>query len=477
MINLKIDTNKKHKISTYLYMQFMEPLGTADTSIDAAWDFEKNEWFSDVIEKVNELGPTMVRFGGTFIDYYHWKEAVGKERTPMINYCWGGIYHNLVGTHEVADFCKKVNAEPLIVVNMESDGFEVWKKPGRTGTAAEAAEWVDYCNNPNNAQRIADGVEEPYNVKYWQIGNETSYKLLRHTGFKLDECYDATCRFAEAMKKADPTIKLIGWGDKSYDGIEWAGKMSEIDNIEMLAFHHHFNSGLPNSPLRGTDYRLDWENTWNHLMYAHNSLDEHIKEMRATSHGKRLAITEGHFGLEGRNRNEVLSSWGAGVAYARCLNTIMRHSDIVDIATMADFFGTVWQVNAIILPYQIHFYEGWFKPYLQPVGSVMSLFRHHQGDYMVDTSYNGAIDAVSSVTDNKYFLHIANTDMNYSQDIKLDIGDKKIKSATMYYIVEKADVEITQVNRDVFSVKTQEIENGRFTLPAAAVAAIEIIVE
>ncbi|MBO5783899.1 MAG: alpha-L-arabinofuranosidase, partial [Clostridia bacterium] len=126
---LHISDKEKHEISPYLYMQFMEPLGVADASVDAAWDFVENDWNPLVIDKVRELAPTMVRFGGTMIDHYHWEEAVGPTRTPMINYCWGGIYHNQVGTHEIVDFCRKVNAEPLIVVNMESDGRMHWAYP------------------------------------------------------------------------------------------------------------------------------------------------------------------------------------------------------------------------------------------------------------------------------------------------------------------------------------------------------------
>ena len=45
MITLKIDLQKKHRISPYLYMQFMEPLGVADASVDAAWDFLEHKWF------------------------------------------------------------------------------------------------------------------------------------------------------------------------------------------------------------------------------------------------------------------------------------------------------------------------------------------------------------------------------------------------------------------------------------------------
>lgn len=473
---LKIDTKKKHEISPYLYMQFMEPLGVADASVDTAWDFTENTWFPVVIDKIRELAPTMVRFGGCFASYYHWREGVGKrcERVPMINHYWGGIYHNQIGTHEVLDFCRLVNAEPLLVVNMESEGLPFWQRPQndtvRMGTAEEAAEWVAYCNDPNNVLRIRNGEPKPFGVKYWQIGNETSYKVNGQYGFTVDECYERTVRFAEAMRKKDNSIKLIGWGDKSTGGDNWCRKMSGAEGIDMLAFHHHFGSGLDNSPLVGTRYRDDYENTWVHLMNAHKSLDAHIQRMRADCGDKRLAITEGHFALPGRNRNEVLSSWGAGVAYARCLNTIMRHSDIVEIATMADFFGNVWQVNAVMIPAPIRC----GRPYLQPVGSVMSLFGKNQGKYMLDISYTGAIDAVASATGDTVFLHLANTDMKYPQQIELDLGGREIGSAEMYDIAEDPETEITPVNPDVFAVRHQSLSGTSLTLPPAAVAAVRI---
>ncbi len=481
MITLKINVKEKHEISPYLYMQFMEPLSTCDPSVDAAWDFIENDWYPSVIDKVRELAPTMVRWGGCFASYYHWKEAIGKfeERIPMVNYHWGGLYNNQVGTHEIIDFCRKVNAEPLLVVNMESDGRMPWAHPkngtNRLGTAQEAAEWVDYCNNPNNALRIKNGATVPFNVKYWQIGNETSYIC----GYNSDECIDATKRFVEAMRRIDPSLKLIGWGEPNKTDDTWCKKMSEVDGIDIIAFHHHFGSGLPDSPLCGTKYRDNYENTWVHLMNAYKSMEERFAVMRADCGNKRLAMTEGHFAVNGRNRNEVLSSWGAGVAYARCHNVLMRNSDVLDIATLADFFGTSWQVNALMIPNNIPQrapLPGMHPktPYLQPVGSVMSLFGHHQGKYDLDISYNGAIDAVASKTANTVYIHAANTDMNSAQTLKIDLGGIKIKQARMYYIAAKADTEITVDTPDCFAVKETVFDNDSVILPPAAVAAIEI---
>lgn len=477
MINLKIMSEKKHKISPYLYMQFMEPLGVADSSVDAGWDFDNNEWFDQLITSVRVLCPSMVRFGGCFASYYHWREGVGAfdKRVPMRNIRWGGIYNNLVGTHEIIDFCKKVNAQPLLVVNMESEGIPSWQNPKNTtcrlGTAKEAADWVSYCNDPDNRERIANGISQPYNVKYWQVGNETSYTTVSLDGYGLESCFEATERFAKAMRQRDNSIKLIGWADsESKTGNNWCRRMSEAEGIDMLAFHHHFGTGVDDSKIEGTAYRNDPDTTWEYMLNAYKSLDEHIRDMRRDCANKRLAITEGHFNLKGRSRNEVLSSWTAGVAYARCLNTVMRHSDVVDIATMADFFGNVWQVNAIMIPAPLSARR---RCYLQPVGSVMSLFGRHQGEFYVDCECNGAVDVVASMTGNKLFLHIVNTDMHTSQQIKLDMG-RKIKSAKMFYIAKNPTSEITQLEPDMFAPSSCDIEGDILDVAPAAVCAVEL---
>ncbi len=473
MITLQIDPQKRHTISPYLYMQFMEPLGVCDPSVDAAWDYVHECWHPPLIDAVRDLAPSMVRFGGCFASYYRWREAVGaySERKPMINYCWGGIYANHVGTHEFVDFCRQTNAEPLLVVNMESDGRMHWAYPengdDRFGTAEEAAEWVSYCNDPDNPLRLAHGHTEPYNVRWWQIGNETAYD---RRGYGIEKTVEVTNRFAAAMRDADPTIKLIGWGDNhSCDGT-WTRAMRDVEGVDLIAFHHHFGSGLPDSPLRATDYRLDFENTWTHLMHAYKSMENHIAQMRSDCGTKRLAMTEGHFGLPGRNRNEVLSTWGAGIAYARCHNVLMRNSDILDIATLADFFGTSWQVNAILMPNATPY----GIPYLQPVGAVMRLFRRHQGERALEVSYTGAVDAVASATDNRIYLHIANTDMHAHQTLKLDVSGRTVTSARMYCIAADAETEITPDRADCFAVRETVIDGDTVILPPAAAAAIEI---
>src|SRR5688572_28684206 len=126
---LELDLKPRYELSPYLYMQFMEPLGVTDSSVEAAWDHRRDAWRPDVIEATRDLEPTMMRWGGIFTDFYRWREGVGPrdKRPAMMNLMWGGLESNQIGTAEFVDFCRQVNADPLMCVNFEGDGRDQYK--------------------------------------------------------------------------------------------------------------------------------------------------------------------------------------------------------------------------------------------------------------------------------------------------------------------------------------------------------------
>src|SRR5262245_43642269 len=64
--SLVVDPAPSFELSPYLYMQFMEPLGATDGSVEAAWDHASDGWRDDVVAVTRELAPTMMRWGGIF---------------------------------------------------------------------------------------------------------------------------------------------------------------------------------------------------------------------------------------------------------------------------------------------------------------------------------------------------------------------------------------------------------------------------
>jgi alpha-N-arabinofuranosidase len=472
---LSIIPAPRFELSPYLYMQFMEPLGATDSSVEAAWDHVHDRWREDVVEVTKQLAPTMLRWGGIFTNYYRWREGVGprEKRPTMLNLLWGGIESNQVGTAEFVDFCWQVGAEPLMCVNFESDGRQQYQRAKggiRTADAKEAAEWVAYCNAPASFERRAHGHAAPLTIRYWQLGNETSYDKK---GFDLESAVRKTVEFAKAMRRADPSIQLIAWGDNG-----WAGRMMEIagDQIQFIAFHHMFNPDSEKQPvLRGELYRRDPEATWQQLIKAWEINDAKIRKVRESlgNHVMSLAMTECHFSIPGRDRCDVMSTWATGVAYARILNNHQRHGDILKIATAADFCGTRWQVNGLMIPVP----KGQGKAHLMPVARVMELYRHHIGSHAIGVRrIPDGLDVVASHKGDIVFLHVVNTQRARSIQATFYVEGRKIEAGRVFEIADDPMVEVSYLNSaEAMRVVEKPIgRNGRWEFPAASVSAVEL---
>jgi alpha-L-arabinofuranosidase len=467
---INIDPKPKFDLSPWLYMQFMEPLGVTDSSVEASWDHGRQRWKPELVDVTRELAPGMIRWGGLLSAYYRWKEAVGPrdQRKPMYNICWGGIETNQVGTAEFVDFCKRVGSDPLMCVNFESEGDPAFLKTpmgdDRCGNAQEAAEWVDYCNNPDNPLRKVHGFADPLRIDVWQLGNETSYGNKR---FDRDTAVRKTIEFADAMRKVDPGIKLIAWGenDRAEAMIKNAG-----DKIDYIAFHHMFD---PGAPIRDNDYRNDPAKTWDILINAYKIHERKIDRMReqVAPYQVPLALTECHLAVPGRNRCEVLSSWAAGCCYARMANLHERHGDLLKIATLADFCGTRWQVNAIMIPVP----NG--HPYLMPVAKVMALYRKYSGrQFLQTTSASDLLDVTGSRSGDTFYLHIVNTSRTHSVSAEFRIDGMKIVSAKAYEISENPMYEIIRAENDRLQPKEKIIDLAKgYSVPPASVTAVELM--
>ncbi len=474
---ISVDPKPMFALSPHLYMQFMEPLGVTDSSVEAAWDHTKNDWNPTVIDVTKELSPGMMRWGGNMSAYYKWREGVGprNKRIPFLNTDWGGIESSQIGTAEFVDFCNRVGgADPLVCVNFESDGMQRYAINGRgenrKGDAKEAAEWVDYCNNPSNKERIAHGFKDPLTIKHWQIGNETSY--CPGKGFDNATAAKKTKEFAKALRAVDPDLKLIGWGDSGWTKLlmEEAG-----DQINYIAFHHMFDpgEGLTNSPVRNNEYRKDPAATWDVLMNGYTIHERKIKKLRdeAAPYKMPLALTECHYSIEGRNRWEVLSSWAAGVSYGRIMNLHERNGDVLKIATMADFCGTRWQVNALMIPVP----DG--DAFLMPTAKVMQLYKHHTGKEFVQvTGMPEELDVTASCTGNTFYLHVVNTDRTKRVESNVRLLNGNFTSGKAFELSADSTYEIMSAKNDLLKPKERVMNMAEpFSFAPASVTAIELV--
>jgi alpha-N-arabinofuranosidase len=157
-----------------------------------------------MMKYLKELGISIYRWpGGNFVSGYDWRDGVGDadQRPPrFFDPQRPGIESNDVGIDDFLFMCRLLGAEPYIAVNA---GF---------GGAREAAEEVEYVNGSIDTRmgklRAANGHPQPYNVKIWGVGNEM-YGPWQLGHMSPNQYWIKHISFVKAMKKVDPSIKLI----------------------------------------------------------------------------------------------------------------------------------------------------------------------------------------------------------------------------------------------------------------------------
>jgi alpha-N-arabinofuranosidase len=185
----------------------------------------------DVLALLKELNSPVYRWpGGNFVSGYNWKDGIGNrdKRPPRKNPAWTGIEHNDVGMHEFIRLCRLIDADPYIAVN------------AGLGEVEQARQQVEYCNGDQNTPmgrlRAENGDPEPWNVRWWSIGNEM-YGNWQLGHMSTEEFTEKHNNFARAMRSADPDIELVAVGE--------VGRWDEMilancaDNMDLISEHFY----------------------------------------------------------------------------------------------------------------------------------------------------------------------------------------------------------------------------------------------
>lgn len=184
----------------------------------------------DVIDFLRDAELPILRWpGGNFVSGYHWRDGVGpiEERPTKPNPGWDGLETNCFGTAEFVEFCEEIGCEPLLCINAGN------------GTPEEAARWVEYCNGSTDTEmgalRAEHGYEEPFDVIYWEIGNEV-YGPWQVSWTTPDGYADRFQRFHEAMTDVDDSLELLACGNRLTD---WNEPLlsSASESIDWLTDH------------------------------------------------------------------------------------------------------------------------------------------------------------------------------------------------------------------------------------------------
>jgi alpha-N-arabinofuranosidase len=414
----------------------------------------------DLQQAIADLKPPVIRWpGGCYASPYRWKDGIGPQhkRGPHPQNMWDDKEVNSFGTDEFIAMCRRVGAEPLIVVNI---GTPQWNRGVLDNDfLQEVLDWIEYCNGPADSKwgkvRAANGHPEPYGVKYWEIDNETW-----HMG--AETYAEWVNRFAPAMRKADPSIKLAACGSAGYgdrgNGLAWNRVLIQqcADKIDYLSIHHY------ESPDRFAEGPLAYEEFF-----------RKTADLIAASKNPDLKIYVSEW-------NAQSTDWRTGLYCGGLLNAFERCGDVLEIGGPALFLRHVsasgWD-NAFV-----NFdHRTWFPA---PNYVVMKLWRDHYAPQRIAVDgETGGLNVVASKSEDGntiVFKAVNPTDQAVSATLKLSSGS--IGKASMQ-LVAPGDLKArnTLDARDAVAPTSAPVEKDgqtvRFTLPAISCGVVEIQVE
>lgn len=465
----------------------------------------------DVVELARSMNPPLVRWpGGGFADTYDWRLAIGprdKRRPQSV-----GIYANAegydsrvdpsdFGIDEYIELCKLIGAEPYLTVNFGS------------GSPEQAREWVEYCNGPASsewgARRAASGHPEPYNVKTWAVGNESWLGI--EPGHSTPEGYAAYFKgFADAMRKADPNIRIVAVGDALSPTGDWNQIVAKATDglADYLSLHYYFSLGFLSE--FDADHPLDfYRSLVASPVYVEQTLRDVIGKIDAASAGgKQIQIAldewnDANFGPTPRSAPEPFSiirlvqmlikyadfnqPESDALFSARMFHTLMRVGDRVPIACRSDLTNNLGAIRVSST-----------DAYVTAPGAALQLYGPHSGTRLVKTEQSSPaydvteqgwknipyLDACATLSGDghKLYLHLLNLEETQSMSVQVRIAGHSIeRQGEVWQIASETFQTLNDFGVSPVRVRHQEVGNlgDRFVqiLPPHSATTLELTLQ
>lgn len=231
-------------IDNRLYSAFIEHMGRAiygGIYEPGHPNSDENGFRKDVLDFVKDLKIPAIRYpGGNFVSAYNWEDGIGPrdQRPVRLDLAWRSKETNQIGINEFAQWADMAGIEMMLAVNLGSRGLE------------ESRNFLEYVNFPGGTEwsdlRRSHGVESPYNVNMWCLGNEMDgpwqigHKVATEYGRLANET-------AKAFKGFDSSIEAIVCGssnDKMPTYPEWEREVLEecYENVDYISLHKYFGN-------------------------------------------------------------------------------------------------------------------------------------------------------------------------------------------------------------------------------------------
>jgi alpha-L-arabinofuranosidase len=484
---ISIDINQKsQKISLLIYGQFIEFLGRCiDGGIyDENSPLSNKEGFrKDVLKSIQELKTPLLRFpGGTVTKIYHWKDGIGEKsnRPKRKNLIWGGIVDNHFGTAEFVKYCRNIGAEPFLVVNMATD------------SPHDASDWVEYCNGTGDTYwanlRRSDGYKEPFNVKYWGIGNEEYAEPDAGKHQNVNNYIDDSWQIIKLMKLQDTSIKIILVGNS--DDLAWSNKViTELGPVcDFISVHF---------------YAMPSDSEYTTLLNSVENYGAKLDSMRAVinpassgvtdfsvwyrfpprSESLKLAIDEwGIWNINsgkgsGAYNLEYPYNWSDALAVGKFLNMFQRNADIVGLATWA-------QTVNVLAPIMTNEKGSYHQTVYTPLQAYRQYSQKNNLPLVVTSpeieNKLKAIDATASISDDGKEIVVAILNLSENENLKTILDLINSKNTSQFRLEKQITYTAPSLNavntfeKDIVK-KTIIINNANFekeievTLPQASI--------
>jgi len=488
-----LDTrNKEVTISKNIYGHFAEHLGRC--IYDGIWVGKDskipniNGYRKDIVEALKEMQIPVLRWpGGCFADTYHWKDGIGpvEKRAKMMNYHWGGVVeNNSFGTHEFLNLCEMLGCEPYISANVGS------------GSVVEMTEWIEYMNSDKDVPmanlRKQNGREQPWNVKFIGIGNES----WGCGGAMTPDYYVNLLRNYSEMAGIYGQWKLyqIGCGANGGD-YNWTDVVMKQrpGGMSGLSLHYYTIAGPgwgDKSAATGFEKKFYFSGLEKALR-MNDLVEKHSQIMDKYDSQKRVGLMVDEWGIwtdvePGTEPGFLFqqNSMRDALIAALTLNIFNNHADRVKMANIAQ---TINVLQSVILT------EG-DKMVLTPTYHVFKMYRVHQDAKLIpsnlvceDYEFEGKkIPAIScsASEDASGKIHVTIANLNPDKEIPftVELAGKKFSKILSAEVLTAPEYNSYNSFDKPGTVKTAEFKNVKKTgdstielvMPGKAVVMVEI---
>lgn len=330
------------------------------------WDPERRRPVPEMIALARNIGLSVARYpGGCGVHLFDWKRTVGPpEARPEQQF----------GLPEFLRCCEAMGAVPLITV---ADYF---------GTAQDAGHLVEYLNAPADnhhpwAQvRQRDGRSHPWDVLYFEYGNETEHGDHRSRRMNPQEYAHNYLRYRRLMKSVDRRIKLgavVATGFPRLD--DWARPVLRLIGGEVdFVIHHSYlpqyarEDGVPSAEeLFSLAFACP-----DQIQSYYDDLRRLLREMTGRDNVP-IAVTEfnGHFVQE--KPVPYRHTLGNALLNAEMLRVFLNPKNRILMANFWQFCNEYW---GAVKGY-VHLGE---QLVLRPQYYPFELYHHHFGNELVE---------------------------------------------------------------------------------------------